>query len=160
MSRKRLPWYAIPAVVLAASLAPAGSSASTRQPVSGTFTTTDSTFESVRQVGEATIIRVSGHIAYTGTFEGTSEFHGVLVAHSDGRAEFQDKETFTGTVNGVPGTVRFSLTGSNDPELHIKAHDTIIGATGELAGLHGQLREVGDVNVPIGPYGTYTGTIH
>jgi hypothetical protein len=147
------------AVIAAATVVPAGSSAAPPTPVSGTFTTTDATFDSIRDAAGNSIIRVTAHVAYTGTFDGTSVLHGILTAHPNGRAEFQDKETFTGTVNGVPGTVEFSLSGSNDPDLNIKAVDTITGASGELAGLRGQLRETGSVVIPTGPSGTYTGHI-
>jgi Protein of unknown function (DUF3224) len=86
--------------------------------------------------------------------------------HSDGvgaqfppwRANFHDVEIFTGTVNGVPGTVTFNLNGSNDPTAALKATDTIVSATGDLAGLDGVLNEVGTVG-PNGPVGTYTGQI-
>jgi len=44
---------------------------------------------------------------YTGTFTGTSTLHGTLIVHADGSASFHDVETFTGTVDGVPGTVDF-----------------------------------------------------
>ena len=44
-------------------------------------------------------------MSYTGTFSGTSALHGILIFHADGSANAHDVETFTGTVNGVPGTV-------------------------------------------------------
>ena len=75
------------------------------------------------------------------------------------RANFHDIETFTGTVNGVPGTVTFNLNGSNDPTGAVKATATIVSATGDLAGLHGVLSEIGTVSAPSGPVGTYTGQI-
>jgi len=62
-------------------------------------------------------------------------------------------------VNGVPGTVTFDLVGSNGPDLVIPSTDTIVGATGGVAGLHGVLQEVGTVEVPTGPLGTYSGHI-
>ncbi len=74
--------------------------------------------------------------AYTGTFTGTSTLNGILVIHADGSANFHDVETFTGTVNGVAGTVTFHLTGHNDADLVV--HETRRpAAKGCLAGLHG-----------------------
>jgi hypothetical protein len=104
-------------------------------------------------------------VSYTGTFTGTSTVHGSSIFHSDGtgaqfppwRANFHDVETFTGTVNGVPGTVTFNLNGSNDPTGAVKGTATIVSATDDLAGLHGVLSEVGTVPAPSGPVGTYTG---
>jgi hypothetical protein len=75
------------------------------------------------------------------------------------RRRFHDVETFTGTVNGVPGTVTFNLDGSNDASLAVRATATIIDATGDLAGLHGVLHEVQTVVFPVGPVGTYSGQI-
>jgi hypothetical protein len=133
---------------------------------SGTLTTTSASFDSVRVEGGNMIIDLSSTVAYTGTFNGTSTVHGILIFHSGGtgvqfppwRANFHDVEVFTGTVNGVPGTVTFELDGSNDPTGAFKATQTIVSATGELAGLHGVLRQVGAIG-PGGPAGTYSGQI-
>jgi hypothetical protein len=144
-----------------------GAAASPPISASGTFTTTSATFNSVRSVGGNTIIDLTSTVSYTGTFTGTSIVQGTLIFHSGGtgaqfppwRANFHDVETFTGTVNGVPGTVTFNLNGSNDPSGAIKATYTIVSATGELAGLHGVLSQVGKIETPSGPFGTYTGQI-
>jgi hypothetical protein len=156
------------AVLAAVALVAApGAAASPPTEASGTFTTTSATFNSMREVGGNTIIDLSSTIAYTGTFTGTSTVHGVLIFHSDGvgpqfppwRANFHDVEIFTGTVNGVPGTVTFDIKGSNDPSGAVKGTYTIVSATGELAGLHGVLSQVGKIETPSGPFGTYTGQI-
>jgi hypothetical protein len=152
------------AIVLVAA---PGAAASPPTEASGTFTTTSATFNSMRSAGGNTIIDVSATLSYTGTFTGTSTLHGSLIFHSDGtgaqfppwRANFHSVEIFTGTVNGVPGTVTFNLNGSNDPSGAIKATYTIVSATGELAGLHGVLSQVGKIETPSGPFGTYSGQI-
>ena len=161
--RVRLLLVALVAVFAAAVT---GASASPPISASGTFTTTSATFNSMRSVGGNTIIDLTSTVSYTGTFTGTSIVQGTLIFHSGGtgvqfppwRANFHDVETFTGTVNGVPGTVTFNLNGSNDPTGALKATATIVSATGELAGLHGVLNQVGTVG-PGGPLGTYTGQI-
>jgi hypothetical protein len=155
------------AVLVTVTLVAPGAAASPPTEASGTFTTTSATFNSVREAGGNTIIDLTATISYTGTFTGTSTVNGILIFHSDGtgaqfppwRANFHDVETFTGTVNGVPGTVTFNLNGSNDPTGALKATATIVSATGDLAGLHGVLNQVGTVG-PSGPVGTYTGQIH
>jgi hypothetical protein len=155
------------ALAAIALVATSGAAASPPTPASGTSTTTSATFNSMREVGGNTIIDLSSTIAYTGTFTGTSTVHGILIFHSDGvgaqfppwRANFHDVEVFTGTVNGVPGTVTFNLNGSNDPSGAVKGTYTIVSATGELAGLHGVLSQVGKIETPSGPFGTYTGQI-
>jgi hypothetical protein len=134
--------------------------------VSGTFTTTSATMNIIREAGGNTIFDLTSTVVYTGTFTGTSTVHGILIFHSGPtgaqfppwRANFHDVEVFTGTVNGVPGTVTFNLNGSNDPTGAVKATDTIVSATGDLAGLHGVLSQDGTVG-PGPPAGTYTGQI-
>ena len=157
---RRLYLLLVPLVVLLAVAAASGAAASPPTPVSGTVGNTSATFNSVRAVGENLIIDLSATASYTGTFSGTSTINGVLIVHPDGSANFHDVEVFTGTVNGVPGTVTFNLNGSNDSALTVHATATIVDATGGLAGLHGVLHEVGTVVVPSGPVGTYTGNIH
>ena len=133
---------------------------------SGTLTTTSASFDNVRVEGNNTIIELTSTVVYTGTFNGTSTVHGTLIFHAGGtglqfppwRANFHDVEVFTGTVNGVPGTVTFNLNGSNDPTGAFKATQTIVSATGDLAGLQGVLKQEGTIG-PGGPVGTYTGQI-
>jgi hypothetical protein len=155
--RLRLPVVVlvVAAITFAADSAPASPPAT----VSGNYVYTDSWFESVRSAGGNAIIELNATVEYTGTFTGTSTVHGVLIAHADGRATFHDVEVFTGTVNGVPGTVTLNVAGSNDAQLIVKATSTIVSATGGLAGLQGTLTLAGSVRVPQGPYGTYSGKI-
>jgi len=72
---------------------------------SGTVGNTSATFNGIRPAGGNLIVEVTATAAYTGTFNGTSTLHGILIIHTDGSANFHDVEIFTGTVNGVPGTV-------------------------------------------------------
>jgi hypothetical protein len=155
--RVRLLLVALVAVFAVAGVT--GAAASPPISVSGSFTYTSSTFNSIRSAGGNTIIDLSATVSYTGTFTGTSTLQGTLILHPNGTANFHDVETFTGTVNGVPGTVMLNLNGRNDSTGAVQATDTIVSATGELAGLHGVLSEVGTVLGPPGPVGTYTGQI-
>jgi hypothetical protein len=134
-----------------------GAPASPPAPVSGSYVYTDSWFEGFRSAGGNTIIDLRATAEYTGTFTGTSEVRGKLIAHADGSANFHDVEVFSGTVNGVPGTVTLKISGSNDSSLNVSARSTIVSATGSLAGLHGTLNLAGTVHVPEGPFGTYSG---
>jgi hypothetical protein len=156
-------------LVMLAILALVGASSAAASPpttASGTLTTTSASFGNIREVGGNTIIELTSTVDYTGTFTGTSIVHGTLIFHSGGtgaqfppwRANFHDVEVFTGTVNGVPGTVTFNLNGSNDPTGAFKGTMTIVSATGELAGLRGVLRQAGAIG-PGGPVGTYAGQI-
>ena len=133
--------------------------ASPPRPASGTVGNTSATFNSVRAAAGNLIVDLSATATYTGTFTGTSTLSGTLIIHADGSANFHDIEIFTGTVDGVPGTVTLDLNGSNDSALVVHATATIIDASGALAGLHGVLHEVGTVVFPTGPVGTYSGRI-
>jgi hypothetical protein len=155
------------ALLLLIVLAGKGFAASPPTSTSGTLTTTSASFENIRVEGNNTIIELSSTVVYMGTFNGTSTVHGTLIFHAGGtgqqfppwRANFHDVEVFTGTVNGVEGTVTFNLNGSNDPTGAFKATQTIVSATGDLAGLRGVLRQEGTIG-PSGLVGTYTGQIH
>jgi len=155
--RLRLPVVVL--VVAAIGFSAGSAPASPPATVSGSYVYTDSWFESFRSAGGNAIIELRATVEYTGTFTGTSEVHGKLIAHADGSANFHDVEVFTGTVNGVPGTVTLNLAGSNDSALNLNATSTIVSATGALAGLHGTLNLAGSVRIPQGPFGTYSGQI-
>jgi hypothetical protein len=149
------------ALATVALVAASGAVASPPTAASGTFTYTSSTFNSVRSAGGNTIIDLSATVSYTGTFTGTSTLHGILIVHADGSANAHDVETFTGTVNGVSGTVTFNLTVRNGPGFtNFHGVDTIISASGGLAGLHGVLNWEGvTLRMPEGPFGMYSGQI-
>ncbi len=158
-STRRLRLLVLALVALAAVVGATGGAASPPTSASGAFTYTSSSFNSIRVDGSNLIVDLSATVAYTGTFSGTSTLQGTLIIHADGSANFHDVETFTGTVNGVGGTVTFNLAGSNGPDSVVHATAAIISATGGLGGLHGVLHEVGTVPSPTGPVGTYSGQI-
>ena len=151
----------LPIAVLLGIGAAAAAAASPPTSAQGTFTYLASTFDGLRVEGGNTIIDdLSARVSYTGTFSGTSTLHGKLVLHADGTANFHDIETFTGTVDGIPGSVTLSLEGATNPNGVVNATDTVLRATGALADLHGVLDLVGTVPNPSGPVGTYSGRLH
>ena len=85
--------------------------------------------------------------------------HGILIFHADGSANFHDFEVFTGTVNGVPGTLTFNLSGGSNPEGEYHGNAVFISGTDALSGMRGMLNQIGMVTGPPGPYGTYTGQV-
>jgi Protein of unknown function (DUF3224) len=101
---------------------------------------------------------LSATVEYTGSLEGTSTLHGTLILHPDGSDTFHDFEVFTGTVNGVPGTLTFNLSGTKHNGV-FDGNAVILSGTGGLANLSGMLNEVGTVPGPLGPLGTYTGQV-
>ncbi len=163
-STNRLRWLLVPLVAVLAASGVTGTAASPPTTATGAFRYTSSTFHSTRAAGGNTIIHLSATVAYAGTFSGASTLHGILIIHADGSANFHDVETFTGAVNGVPGTLTFDLFGSGSsvpPPGSFRGSAVIVRATGALATLHGVLDEIGTVPHPkIGPVGAYTGQIH
>ena len=103
MSTRKFSRLLLAPMLVVASLASAPGASAAPLKASGTLTYTSSTFNSVRTAGGNTIIDLSATVAYTGTLTGTSTLHGRLIFHPNGRANFHDVETFTGTVNGVQG---------------------------------------------------------
>ena len=149
----RIRLLLVAVVVLLAAVTASGVAASPPISASGTLTYQSATFNSIRSAGGNTIIDLSATVAYTGTFSGTSTLHGTLILHPNGTANFHDVETFTGTVT-------FNLNGSSDAANVVSATDVILGASGDLAGLHGVLTEAAVVlNPAVGPVGTYSGQI-
>ena len=135
-----------------------GLAASPRTEANGTFITT-STITSATEDKFNTIVDLSSMATYTGTLEGTATLQGTMVVHRDESATFSGVETFTGLVNGVPGTLTFKIAGNNDVYQSIQLTNTITDGTGELASLYGVLSKVGIVK-DNGPVGTYTGEIN
>ena len=100
------------------------------------------------------VIDLSSTVTYTGVLEGTSTVDGTLTVHRDGSADFQGVETFTGLVNGDPGTLTFKVVGSSDLYQEIKLTNFITSGTGELASLRGMISKTG-ITKDNGPVGTY-----
>ena len=130
-----------------------------RTEASGTFITTSTTIHSVTEDKFNEVIDLSSMVTYTGTLEGTSTLHGTLTVRRDGSAHFKGVETFTGLVNGMPGTLTFEIIGDCDLYQGIQLINIITSGTGELAALHGELSKEGIIK-DNGPVGTYTGQIN
>ena len=159
-SRGRRFVLLIPLSVVLGQACVAAAAASPPSSASGTFTYVSATFNGVHVDGGNTVIDdLSATVAYTGTFSGTSSVEGMLILHADGTANFHDLEIFTGTVNGVPGSVTFRLEGTMNRAGVVNATDTVVNATGALEGLQGVLSLSGTVPSPNGPVGSYSGGI-
>ena len=135
-----------------------GLAALPRGEASGSFSTTSTTIHSVMDDKFNEVTDLSSTVIYTGTLEGTSTLDGTLTVHRDGSGDFRGIETFTGSVNGVPGTLTFKLEGSCNLYQAIQINNIIMSGTGELASFRGTLSKVGIIK-DNGPVGTYTGQI-
>ena len=126
---------------------------------SGNFIATSITIHSVTDDKLNEIIDLSSTITYTGTLEGTSTLQGTLTVHRDGSGIFHGVETFTGSVNRIPGTLTFNVVGTSDLYQAIQLTNTITSGTGGLASLHGELSKTGMIK-DNGPVGTYAGQVN
>ena len=146
------------AVLLVILITGIGLAALPRAEASGTFITTSTTIQNAMDDKFNTIIDLSSTVTYTGAFEGTSTLQGTLVIHRDDNADFKGVETFTGLVNGRPGTLTFKFEGSSNLYQAIQIKNIITSGTGELASLRGELSKAG-ITKDNGPIGTYTGQL-
>ena len=122
----------------------------------GSFVTTSTLIHRITDDKFNEVIEISSTVTYTGTLDGTSTVEGTFVVHRDGSAHFKGVETFTGSVNGMPGTLTFELVGSHDLYQEIQLTNLIINGTGALARFQGELSKTGIIK-DNGPVGTYTG---
>jgi hypothetical protein len=136
-----------------------GSAAFPRTEASGSFITTSTTFHNIMEDKFNEVIDLSSIVTYAGTLEGTSTLHGTLTVRRDGSAKFKGVETFTGLVNGMPGTLTFEIVGDCDLYQEIQLTNIITSGTSQLASLQGELSKAGMIK-DNGPVGTYTGQIH
>ena len=143
--------------VTGASAGPVGGVRAATTDTDGTFATTSANLANRRMVGDDTFNELTGTLAYTGRLSGTSVIRGDLIFHADGTASFYDIETFTGTIDGVPGVVTFYTSGGSGADGGYWGTEIVLTAAGDLAGRTGQVDTVGAVlDRARGPEGTYT----
>ena len=147
------------ALLLVTLIAGIGLAALPRAEARGTFITTSTTIQNAMDDKFNTIIELSSTVLYTGTLQGTSTLQGTLTVRRDGSATFRGIETFTGLVDGIPGTLTFKLEGSSDLYQAIQIKNIITNGTGGLSNLQGQISKVGIIK-DNGPVGTYAGQIN
>ena len=147
---KILLFLLLPAVLLAPMI-------SANQPMlgSGTFTpASPPTILDTRVADGNTIITAVQPFTVVGTLIGTEvlTFHEVI--HSNGAVNIQSFGVFTGTVNGIAGTVlsRNVSTGDNNSQ---EGHFTLFHGTDALATLHAE-----GTFTFVGSAGTYSGSFH
>ena len=140
---------------LLALLAPSSADAGTSISGSGEFTQTSFTITGSHQAGPLTFLSFQETDALTGTLSGTSLIMGECIVFLSGESKCKAVETFTGSVEGMSGTLVFhdvinidNNTGSVDGRFQI------VRGTADLAGLRGQGTFSGG-----GGSGTYTATL-
>ncbi len=131
-------------------------SATTSTSVSGTFTGTGFHVISTKTAGPNTFVTAMSTFALTGGFSGSAIATATTLTTAKGLAvDVGERATFTGTVNGVSGTVVFRITG-NSAGGTFHGHFTILSGTGGLANLRGE----GSFVLTSMSGGTYTAQVH
>ncbi len=124
--------------------------------VSGTFAGTGYQLISSRTAGGNTFTTATSTFTLTGGFTGSVVETYTLLTTSKGLMVYVGpvRATFTGTVNGVPGTTVFRVT-ANSAGGTFHGHFTILSGTDGLARLRGQ----GTFTSTSASGGTYSGQI-
>jgi uncharacterized membrane protein len=129
-------------------------------PVTGTFILT---FEpvSVWQADGNTVTDFTFHEQISGSIAGMRVGTGTLVVHPDGTVTADDAGVFTGTVDGVPGSVIIAVR-AEGTFASLTAIATFDGSsgTGGLRGLRGTVRVTGAATGPTTLAGSYEGQVH
>ena len=127
---------AIVAIALLAQPA-AATAPSTR---SGTFAFTSMTGTGSRDAGPNTVITATATGILSGALAGTFTEELRQVFHADGTSEFHGTVTCTCTVGVMAGTIviRFEGSGIGGSAGSVEGQFTVVSASGNLEGLHGQ----------------------
>jgi hypothetical protein len=121
----------------------------------GTVVQTSFTVTGARTADGVTFFTFAETDTLAGTFSGASVLAGECVQRTSGPILCRARETFTGTVSGIAGTVTFNDLITIDPTTGaFSGRFVIVGASGGLANLHGQGTFQGQ-----GTTGTYAATI-
>ena len=125
-------------------------------PASGTFVALGPPeVLSSQTVDGVTFLTQRVRLRLTGTLTGTVVTDQRLIILPNGTATIVGEETFTGTVAGRSGTLRL-VTVSTVVDTTIRGQISILGGTGGLANLRGQLSAQGSIQTGTG---TYTGVV-
>ncbi len=125
-------------------------------PASGDFLLVGRGIPEMRFADGNTILNLSVTYALTGGFNGTFVDTEKEIIRPTGEGTFQGRGTFTGTVNGISGTLVFSMAGTFNASIATaRGQFVILSGTGGLSNLRGRgtLEESG-------PKGTYSAQIH
>jgi hypothetical protein len=142
-------------VPLLAFMAPSAATAATRLSASGTFTQTSFTVTDSRTAGRLTFLSFEETDVLTGTLTGTTLIVGECIVFASGEGMCKASETFTGTVDGMSGTLEFlDLVEINTNTGEVAGRFIVVDGTGDLAGAHGQGTFSGAAGT-----GTYAGTL-
>lgn len=91
-------------------------------------------------------LRVTARV--DGVLQGTIESNETAKVHADGSIDVTARETFTGSVNGISGTLEFQEHSSIDSAGNTSGRFEVVNGSGGLAGARGRgtLQGTGDSN--------------
>ena len=125
--------------------------------VTGPVLVQNPTFQFIRTAGNLTFYTIGERDVYTGAFNGTTFGSSILaVDSSSGSFTVHGLHTFTGTVNGIQGTLIFQIVASGTFGISFLGHFSILSGTGGLTNFRGE----GTLQGIPGFVGTYTAQIH
>jgi len=136
-------------------MAPSAATAATRVAASGTVTQTSFAVTDSRTAGDLTFLSFEETDVLTGTLTGTTVLVGECIVFASGEGMCKARETFTGTVDGMSGTLEFlDLIEINLNTVTATGRFVVVDGSGELTGVRGQ----GTFSAT-GGAGTYSGTL-
>ena len=103
----------------------------------GTAVVTSYVITATRQEGGNTIMTLEVSATLTGILQGTSQATETAIVYPNGTTNIQAVETFTGSVNGVSGTLVFKSLGTLDAAGTLEGSFTILSASDCLDGVRG-----------------------
>ena len=147
-----LRFLSILALTAMAFLLPQTAGASAPVAGGGDFVVTSDVVTSTHQDAGNTFLTIAMTTDVTGTLAGTIVTDETAVVHPNGVITIQAAETFTGTANGIAGTLQFNTVGIADAATGaFTGQFAIVDGSGGLANLHGHGTVEG-----VGFVGTYT----
>jgi Protein of unknown function (DUF3224) len=139
MGMKVRLWSAVAVVALSALGATSFAAAepSTSMTLTGTWTGTDATLLGLKFAGPNVFVSFDAVAVYSGDVVGTSHNPSRVLLRPDGSLVGEAVETITGLFAGI-GTGTLTLREEfRSSDGGISGRGTVIGATGDLAGMHG-----------------------
>ena len=112
-------------------------SAAAPSTVTGNITVLSNIVDSTKQVGPNTKTVATAQVAYSGDLVGTATENYESITHPNGNVNLHGVGFFDGTVDGRAGSLQYVFRGDAGGGVIVIVH-----ASGDLAGMHGQISYV------------------
>ena len=122
------------------TIVPWGATASPPVTGSGSYTVTGAAVTGVRLADGNVFVTETEYADATGTLTGTFAHDLVVTVHPDGSLNFRGPGTFTGTVDGLSGTLEYVVEGQGSVVTgELRGSFAITRGTGDLADVQGRV---------------------